>query len=53
MVRARDLKPGDPEFMSRSDHQVDLFQVHVVPGSTPRLRSYIANNWAASRQLEF
>ena len=35
------LKSGDPEFKSRSDHQLDLFQ--VVLGSTPWLRLYIAN----------
>ena len=38
VVRAPDLKSGDPEFKSRPDHQLDLFQVE--PGSTPRLRSY-------------
>ena len=36
VVRAPDLKSGDPEFDSCPDHQLDLFQ--VVPGSTPRLR---------------
>ena len=35
MIRAPDLKSGDPEFKSRSDHQLDLFQ--VVPGSTAAL----------------
>ena len=34
-VRSLDLKSGDPEFKSRSDHWLDLSQ--VVPGSTPRL----------------
>ena len=43
-------KSGDPEFKSRSDQKLDLFE--VVPGSTPRLRLYIAN-WFASCQLEF
>ena len=38
------------EFKSRSDHQLDLFQ--VVPGSTPLLRLYIAN-WSALCQLGF
>ena len=50
MVRARDLKSGDPEFKSRSDHWLDLFE--VVPGSTPGLCLYIAN-WSASCQLGF
>ena len=45
MVRAPDLKSGNPEFKSRPDHQLDLFQ--VVPDSTPRLRLYIVN-WSAS-----
>ena len=45
MVRARDLKYGDPEFKSRSDHWLDLFEVD--PGSTPRLRFYVAN-WSGS-----
>ena len=27
VVRASDLKSGDPELKSRSDHQLDLFQV--------------------------
>ena len=39
VVRVPDLKSGDPEFKSRSDHQLDLFE--VVPCSTPRLRLYI------------
>ena len=50
VVRAQDLKSGDPEFKSRSDHYLDLFE--LVPGSTPRLRLYIAN-WSASCQLGF
>ena len=50
MVGALDLKSGDPEFKSRSDHQLDLS--HIVPGSTPRLRLYKAN-WSASCQLGF
>ena len=45
VVRVLDLKSGEPEFKFRSDHQLDLFQ--VAPGSTPRLRLYIAN-WSAS-----
>ena len=48
--RALDLKSGDPEFKSRSDHNVDLFQ--LVPGSTPQLYQYMAN-WSASCQLGF
>ena len=46
------LNSGDPEFESRSDQQMDLFQ--VVSGSTPphRLRLYIAN-WSVSSQLGF
>ena len=39
MDRAFDLKSEDPEFKSRSDHQLDLFN----PGSTPRLRLNIGN----------
>ena len=35
MVRAPDLKSEDPEFKSRSNHQLGLFQ--RVPGLTPRL----------------
>ena len=50
VVRALDLKSGDPVFKSRPDHQLDLFQ--GVRGSTPRLRLYIAN-WSASCQLGF
>ena len=38
MVRVPDLTSGDLEFKSRSDHQLDLFQ--VILGSTPRLRLY-------------
>lgn len=41
MLRPLDLKTGDPEFKSSSDHQLDLFQ--EVPGSTPWLHLYIAN----------
>ena len=48
VVRALDLKSGYPEFKSRSDHQLDLFQ--VVPGSPPWLHLYIVN-WSASCQL--
>ena len=48
--RAPDSKSGDPEFKSRSDHQLDLFE--VIPGSSPRLRLYITN-WSASCQLGF
>ena len=50
VVRAPELKYGDPAFKSRSDQQLDLFQ--VVSGSTPRLRLYKAN-WFASCQLGF
>ena len=50
MVRAPDLKSGDLEFKSHPDNQLDLFQ--VAPGSTPELRSYIAN-WSASYELGF
>ena len=50
LVRVADLKSGSPEFKSRSDHQLDLFQ--VVPGSTSWLHLYIAN-WSASCQLGF
>ena len=48
VVRAADLKSGDPEFKfksgdpefkSRSEYYLDLFE--VVLGSTPRLRLYI------------
>ena len=48
VVRVRDLKFGDPEFKSHSNHQLDLFQ--VVPGSTPWLHLYIPN-WSASHQV--
>ena len=41
MLRPLDLKTGDPEFKSCSDHQLDLFQ--DLFGSTPRLHLYIAN----------
>ena len=50
MVRAPDVKSVDPEFNSRSDHQLDLLQ--LVPGSTLRLRLYAAN-WSTSCQLAF
>ena len=50
VVKVPDLKSGDPEFKSCSDHLLDLFQ--VSPGSTPRLHLYIAN-WSASCQLRF
>ena len=50
VVRVLDLKSGDPELKSHPDHQVDLFQ--VAPGSTARVRLYIAN-WSASWQLGF
>ena len=43
--RVLDLKSGDPEFMSRSNHQVAL-------GSTPRLQLHIAT-WSAYCQLGF
>ena len=39
VVRSLDLKCGDPEFKSRSDHRLDFSQ--VVPGSTPRLHLYV------------
>ena len=44
MIRVSGLKSEDPEFKSRSDHQLDLFQ--ELPDSTPRLRLDIAN-WSA------
>ena len=50
VVRASDMKSGDPEFKFRSDHQLDLLQ--VFPRSTPWLRIYVAK-WFASRQLRF
>ena len=50
MVRVPDLKLANPNFKSRSDHRLDLFQ--VVPGSTPRLHLYKAN-WSTSCQLGF
>ena len=37
MVRAPDLKYGDPKFKSLSDHQLDLFQRE--PGLTPQRTS--------------
>jgi len=48
MIRPPALKPGDSEFRSCSDLQVDLLE--VVPGSTPELCLYIAN-WSC--QLGF
>jgi len=50
VVRALDLKSGDPEFQSCSDHQLDFLQ--VVFGSTPLLRFY-TTYWSASCQLGF
>ena len=41
VVWALELKSDEPEIKSRSDNQLDLFQ--VVPSSPPRLRVYIAN----------
>ena len=41
---------GYPEFGSRSDHSLDLFD--VFPGSTRRLHLYKAK-WSASCQLGF
>ena len=46
VVRAPHLKSGDPDFKSRSYHQLDFFQ--VVRGSTPLLRLRKAN-WSTSR----
>ena len=39
MARVPDLKFGNPEFMFRPEHQLDLFQ--LVPGSVPQLHLYI------------
>ena len=50
VVRPLDLKSGNPEFKFRPDHQLDFFL--VAPGSTPRLRLYIAS-WFPSCQLGF
>ena len=47
MVRAADLKSGDPEFKSHSNRQLDLCQ--VVHGSTPRL--YLSDQLARSTGL--
>lgn len=41
MVRAPDLKSGDPEMESLSDHLVDLFQAAL--DSTPQVDLYMAN----------
>ena len=41
VVRTPDLKSGDPEFKSRADQLLNLFQ--VVPGSTARPRIQRAN----------
>ena len=49
-ISAPHLNSDNPEFKSRSDHQLELFQ--AVTGSTPRLRLYTAN-WPASCQLGF
>ena len=46
VVRMLNFKSGDPEFKSRSDHQLDLFQ--VVLGLTPRLRLLsLFQKWSA------
>ena len=50
LIRAPDLKSGDPEFKFCFDHQLDLFQ--VFPGSTPQVLLYIAT-WSFSCQLGF
>ena len=50
VVRALELKSGDPEFQSCSDHQLDFLQ--VVFGSTPLLCFY-TTYWSASCQLGF
>ena len=50
VVRAVDLKSGNPEFKCCSDHKLDLFQ--VVSDSNPWLCSYKAN-WSASCEIEF
>ena len=47
MVEALDLRSGDPEFKSRSDHRLYLSQ--IVPGSTARLRLYKAHGCASCR----
>ena len=58
VVSAPDLKSSYPQFESRSDHQLDLFQ--VVSSSTPRLFLYITNRSAGllpaswdSRSVQF
>ena len=50
VVSALDLKSGNFEFKSHSDHLLDLFQVNS--GSTPYVCLYIGN-WSASCQLGF
>ena len=50
MVRALDLKSGDPEFKSHSDQQLDLSK--IVPGLTAQVCLYIAN-CSTFCQLEF
>ena len=42
VIKVLDLKYGDPEFKSHSNHKLYLFQA-LVPGSTLRLCLYIAN----------
>ena len=44
-VSAPDLKPGDPEFKSRSDHQLDF--------SFNSLDALVIANWSTSCQLGF
>ena len=48
VVRALALRSEDPEFKTRFDHSLKLFQ--VVPGSTSQLHLQIVN-WSASGQL--
>ena len=50
MVRAPDLKSGDPVYKSHSNYQLKLFQ--LVPGSTTLLRLYIVI-WSAFCPLGF
>ena len=45
--RALDLKSGDYEYRSRSDHLLDLS--HIVPNATPRLHFYMVFQLNASR----
>ena len=49
VVNATDLKSDDLEFKSRSNHELDLFQLYLVQ----LLRCLYKGNWSVSCQLGF